>query len=128
MDRYPRHLPVDMSKYKPEVNDPETLYGLPQNVEFCVNCVISNQRPNSAVEFSHTKASKKTTIRFDGHGVCDACRVAEEKHNTIDWDERRPQAQGAVRQAPPQATGTTIALFRAPAARTASMRRMDAQA
>ena len=89
MDKYPRHTTVDMSKYKPDVNDPETYYGLPQNVEFCASCVISNQRPNSAVEFSHTKASKKATIRFDGQGVCDACRVAEEKHNKIDWDERR---------------------------------------
>jgi N-acetyl sugar amidotransferase len=93
MNKYPRQLPVDLEKYRPEVNDPETFYGLPQNVEFCASCVISNQRPNSAVEFSHTKASRKTTIRFDGHGVCDACRVAEEKHNTIDWDDRRRRLQ-----------------------------------
>ena len=102
MDKYPRHVSVDLSKYKADVNDPETFYGLPQNVEFCASCVISNQRPNSAVEFAHTKASKKATIHFDDHGVCDACRVAEEKHNTIDWDERAPQAEGALRPLSPQ--------------------------
>ena len=28
-------------------------YGLPEQVLFCRRCVISNQRPNSAVEFAH---------------------------------------------------------------------------
>ena len=64
--------------------------------------MISNQRPNSAVEYAHTKASKKATIRFDGDGVCDACRVAEQKHNTIDWDERETQAARALRPVSPQ--------------------------
>jgi N-acetyl sugar amidotransferase len=87
-DRYPRHVPVDLKRYAPSVNDPDVLYGLPQNVLFCESCVISNQRPNSAVEFKHTKESKKTTIHLDEHGVCDACRVAEAKRKTIDWTER----------------------------------------
>jgi len=63
-------------------------YGLPSDVKFCKKCVISNQRPNSAVEFQHTKASKKKTINFDDVGVCDACRVAEGKIATVDWTER----------------------------------------
>lgn len=67
----------------------ETLYGLPENVEFCKLCVISNQRPSSCAEASHTAASKKQTIRFVD-GVCDACRVAEAK-KTIDWAERERQ-------------------------------------
>jgi N-acetyl sugar amidotransferase len=50
--------------------------------------VISNQRPNSAVEYGHTRDSKKTTIRFDDDLVCDACRVAEQKRQTIDWQAR----------------------------------------
>jgi len=53
--------------------------------------VISNQRPNSTTEFTHTKASRKSTIHFDKDGVCDACRVAEQKSTTIDWDERGAQ-------------------------------------
>ncbi len=66
----------------------EAYYGLPREVKFCTHCVISNQRPNSAVEFQHTRDSKKETIRFDEEGVCDACRVAEFKRKTIDWQER----------------------------------------
>lgn len=66
----------------------EAKYGLPVEVKFCSRCVISNQRPNSAVEYEHTKASKKETIHFDEHGVCDACRVGEQKQATIDWDAR----------------------------------------
>ena len=62
-------------------------YGLPQKVQFCTKCVISNQRPNSAVEFKHTIETKKTTINFDGEGVCDACRVAERK-TLINWKDR----------------------------------------
>ncbi len=91
MNKYPRHTPIDHSKYAPSVNDPETKYGLPQEVKFCSSCIISNQRPNSAVEFEHTKDSKKTTIHLDDEGVCDACRVAEGKKGTIDWDERERQ-------------------------------------
>jgi N-acetyl sugar amidotransferase len=57
-------------------------------VAFCKHCVISNQRPNSAVEFQHTQASRKATINFDDEGVCDACRFAEQKRGTIDWKDR----------------------------------------
>lgn len=66
----------------------EPKYGLPREVKFCRRCVISNQRPNSAVEFKHTTESKKFTIHFDEEGVCDACRFAEKKRNTIDWEAR----------------------------------------
>ncbi|XXK27952.1 N-acetyl sugar amidotransferase [Arenicellales bacterium nBUS_45] len=67
------------------------LYGLPSEVKFCARCVISNQRPNSAVEFDHTSDTKKSTIFFDSEGVCDACRYAEAKHNEVDWDEREKE-------------------------------------
>lgn len=66
----------------------ETYYGLPAEVKFCKRCVMSNQRPNSAVEFQHTKDSKKATLAFDADGVCDACRFTERKTGTIDWVER----------------------------------------
>lgn len=68
----------------------EAYYGLPQEVTFCTKCVMSNQRPTSAVEFKHTKDSKKTTMHFDEHGVCDACRTAEIKDN-IDWGMREEE-------------------------------------
>ena len=63
-------------------------YGLPRDVQYCKTCVISNQRPNSTVEYKHTKNSTKKTIAFDNDGVCDACRLAERKKVTIDWQER----------------------------------------
>lgn len=67
----------------------EIKYGLPGEVMFCRRCVISNQRPSSAVEFKHTKESKKETIHFDAEGICDACRYAEQKERVVDWDERK---------------------------------------
>jgi N-acetyl sugar amidotransferase len=88
MDAYPRHVPIDETPYQPELNDPPAWYGLPRDVRYCARCVISNQRPNSAVEFTHTRESRKETIRFDEAGVCDACRVADEKWGRIDWQAR----------------------------------------
>ena len=73
-----------------EINKLETFYGLPEEVAFCSKCVMSNQRPTSAVEFKHTKDSKKTTMNFDEEGVCDACRTAEIKDN-IDWGIREEE-------------------------------------
>ena len=40
------------------------IYNLPKKVEFCKNCVISNQRPR---------------IVFDEEGICTACRYFEYK-------------------------------------------------
>jgi len=79
------------SKYDVDKQELEAKFGLPTDVKFCKKCVISNQRPNSAVEFKHKKSSKKETINFDDEGVCDACRVAEAKKTTIDWNEREKQ-------------------------------------
>src|SRR5688572_24089918 len=87
MSKYPRHRELDLAPFKQAQAD-STRYGLPLDVAFCRRCVISNQRPNSAVEYAHTKDSKKKTINFDADGVCDACRMAEQKHATIDWNER----------------------------------------
>ncbi len=88
MKQYPRHTDINYEDFAPGNNDPKTLYGLPQETQFCRSCVISNQRPNSTQEFTHTAASRKSTINFDEEGVCDACRVAEEKHQSIDWEAR----------------------------------------
>ena len=71
-------------------NQHEAFYGLPNEVQFCTKCVMSNQRPTSAVEFKHTKESKKTTMNFDENGVCDACRTSEIKDN-IDWGMREDE-------------------------------------
>jgi len=84
----PRKQPFDTSPFEPGREEREAFYGLPQDIQFCVRCVISNQRPASSIEFKHQKQSAKTTIRLDEEGVCDACRAAEKKHYEIDWEER----------------------------------------
>jgi len=88
MKKIPYPGPIDLAPFAPDAKERAALYGLPTGVRYCKRCVISNQRPNSAVEFQHTRASRKTTINFDDEGVCDACRLAEHKHQTIDWAER----------------------------------------
>jgi N-acetyl sugar amidotransferase len=86
---YPRS--VDAGDFAREIVSPRVFYGLPPEVRFCRTCVISNQRPNSEVEFRHTRATKKSTIHFDARGVCDACNVAERKQHEIDWQTREQQ-------------------------------------
>ena len=51
------------------------IYNLPKKVEFCKNCVISNQRPR---------------IVFDEEGICTACRYFEYKKK-IDWKKREEE-------------------------------------
>jgi len=80
--------PINQADFSPFANNPQQKYGLPPKVEFCIRCAVSNQRPNSAVEFKHTDKSVKATIMLDEEGVCDACRTAERKAREIDWEER----------------------------------------
>lgn len=69
----------------------ETFYGLPAEVKFCTRCTMSNQRPNSVVEFRAAPGEKKTTIDFDENGVCSACRYNDVKNEGIDWERREAQ-------------------------------------
>lgn len=81
---------VDEKKYSDDhLGGLDVKYGLPRKVTFCTKCVISNQRPNSAVEYEHREDTKKATIVIDG-GVCDACKAAEAKHKT-DWALREKE-------------------------------------
>lgn len=82
---------INLANFDEKKQKLEAKYGLPTEISFCKKCTISNQRPNSAVEYTHTKSSKKKTIHFDEYGICDACRMAEQKNNTIDWSERELQ-------------------------------------
>jgi len=88
MNVIPYPSEVDRSLYAEDAQDSDTLYGLPKEVEFCRSCVISNQRPNSTVEYKHDSSSKKETIHFDENGVCDACNFTEKKRHGIDWEAR----------------------------------------
>ena len=51
------------------------LLKLPMEINFCQNCVVSNQRPR---------------IEFDSNGVCSACSYKEIKEN-IDWEKREDE-------------------------------------
>jgi N-acetyl sugar amidotransferase len=82
---FPTQRAIDHTSFGNAELEPK--YGLPKKVSFCKKCVISNQRPNSAVEFSHTSESKKQTIGFDSALICDACKLADKKQQ-IDWEAR----------------------------------------
>ena len=64
-----------------------SLYGLPEKVIFCKKCVVSNQRPNSTIEFKSSAFDKKKGINIDENGICDACNYNEIKKK-IDWQKR----------------------------------------
>jgi N-acetyl sugar amidotransferase len=87
-----------VSRFKPGPGNHEAMYGLPEEVRFCSRCVISNQRPNSAVEYEHTRNSAKQTISFDQENICSACRVAENKELGVNWRERENQLHELCRR------------------------------
>jgi len=66
-----------------------SLYGLPEKVVFCKNCVISNQRPSSVIEFRNIGDSKKG-IEIKENQICSACTYNEIKKK-IDWKKREEQ-------------------------------------
>ena len=49
MKKIPYPSPVDLTRFAENSANPEAFYGLPTEVKFCRKCVISNQRPNSAL-------------------------------------------------------------------------------
>jgi N-acetyl sugar amidotransferase len=91
VDIIERPPPVDIAAFDADSPTLHAKYGLPREVMFCRRCVISNQRPNSAVEYAHTRDTLKSTIAFGADGVCDACRLAEQKQSQIDWAQRDEQ-------------------------------------
>ena len=78
MDRIPSPQDVDKLLFAPDAVNLTTKFGLPNKVVFCKRCVISNQRPNSAVEYAHTKDSQKKTINFDAEGAVSRGRFGYE--------------------------------------------------
>ena len=67
-------------------------YGLPDNVEYCSICVMSNQKVTPSVVQKDKKESTKNTLIFK-NGVCDACRVHLNKSHEIDWLERKKKLE-----------------------------------
>lgn len=82
----------ELSQFSPtKQKNLKVLYGLPEEVKFCSRCIISNQRPNSTVEFKNKQDNKKETIPMDDEGVCSACRYADIKEKQIDWEKREKE-------------------------------------
>lgn len=68
----------------------EAKYGLPEKIVFCKECVMSNQRPASSIEFKHKLASVHKTLNIGEDGICDACKFAKKKEE-IDWGQREKE-------------------------------------
>ena len=69
---------------------PKTFYGLPQKVLFCKKSLMSNQRPNSVIEFLHNKHSKKKTLELDKNGVSETWKYSRLKKK-INYQQREKQ-------------------------------------
>ena len=61
----------------------KAFYGLPKKVIFCKKTLISNQLPNSAIEFKHTIKSKKKTTFIDKNGISDPWKYSRIKNPII---------------------------------------------
>ncbi len=83
---------IKLGYYDPEYSQSKlpAFYGLPNEVVFCNRCVISNQRPNSSIEFKHKLDTKKDTIKIKQDGSCDACKTSDQKM-AIDWEKREEE-------------------------------------
>jgi N-acetyl sugar amidotransferase len=69
----------------------EAYFNLPSEIRFCRRCVMSNQRPCSIPEFTHTRERKGAAyLNIGEDGVCDACRHAMNKP-VIDWETREKE-------------------------------------
>lgn len=51
-------------------------YNLPEKIQFCKRCVMSNQRPR---------------ISFDENGICSACNFSDYKEKTVNWSAREKE-------------------------------------
>ena len=93
MPKYPRTVDIDFNLYEealPE-NARQAKYGLPPKVQFCTECVMSNQKPNSCFEFEHTIDTPKKSMHIQEDGVCDACHACRDKDAAINWKDREQQ-------------------------------------
>lgn len=91
MKPYPKTRPSEAAALSASDCDLTAYYGLPQEVKFCRICVLSNQRPASAIEYRHDANTKKVTVPIGADGICDACKIHMLKHGTIDWEAREAE-------------------------------------
>ena len=94
MEKNPRYVEIDYAKYAPDILEDqlEAYYGLPKHVQFCNECVMSNQKPNSCYEFEHTIKSIKKTMVIQDDGTCDACHACHNKERPYRLGPARKRA------------------------------------
>lgn len=92
MEKLLRNVEIDYSAFEGDTFDAKKVkYGLPEEVKFCRECVISNQRPSSVVETQNSQKGKKPVIHFDENCLCDACKAVKMKNEKIDWKAREQE-------------------------------------
>lgn len=65
-----------------------SLYGLPEKVEHCSNCLMTNQKPHSMNETANKSGEGKKGMTIHEDGLCDACHYSQKKDEGIDWKQR----------------------------------------
>ena len=69
----------DFSDYVVHSQDKTKIkYGLNQDIVYCSNCLMSNQRPNMCAEHYHTAENQKSFINFE-NDLCAACKLSKKK-------------------------------------------------
>ena len=65
-----------------------SLFGLPEKVIHCKNCLMTNQKPFSVNESKNTPKQKKLGMTIHKNGLWSACDYSLKKDKEIDWDNR----------------------------------------
>ena len=69
----------------------KSLFGLPEKVIHCQNCLMTNQKPFSINETKNKAGSNKTGLQIHENGLCTACNYTKSKNTSIDWKQREKQ-------------------------------------
>ena len=69
----------------------KTYFNMPSKVIFCKSCVMSNQKPFSYREFTHTREKKDAKYMvIEKDGICTACKTYQ-LNNSINWEKRNKE-------------------------------------
>ena len=65
-----------------------SLFGLPERVIHCKNCLMTNQKPFSVNESKNNPKQKKLGMAIYDNGLCAACTYSLKKDKEINWKKR----------------------------------------
>ena len=65
-----------------------SLFGLPEKVIHCKNCLMTNQKPFSVNESKNNPKQKKLGMAIYDNGLCAACNYSLKKDKEINWKKR----------------------------------------